>query len=359
MSEHATPSAPAAPPDLSESRFLRACRRQPVDAMPVWLMRQAGRYMSEYRALRERYGILDIIKAPELAREVTLQPLDAFDLDAAILFSDILLPLEVMGYDLAFVKGDGPVIGNPTRTLADVVRLKQPDLARDLGFTFEAIRLIREATDRRGIPLIGFAGAPFTLASYAVEGGGSKNRVLVKSLMWGQPETWHALMSQLADVTGHYLLMQAQAGAHALQVFDSWVGELSPDDYRRFVMPYTAQAIAIARGAGVPIIHFGTGTSSLLELMRDAGGDVIGVDWRTPLDVARQRLGDGVATQGNLDPVALFAPWESVRDQTRRILDSVRGQAGHIFNLGHGILPQTPVETVRRLVEFVHDDTRV
>jgi uroporphyrinogen decarboxylase len=342
---------------LTDSRLLRACRRQPVDAVPVWLMRQAGRYMAEYRALRERYSILEIIKTPELACEVTMQPLDAFDLDAAIIFADILPPLEGMGLELDFVRGEGPVIYNPVRTAADVERLRVPPPEEALAFTLEAIRLARRELDGRGIPLIGFSGAPFTLASYAVEGGSSKNRLHVKGMMMAAPDAWHGLMTKLSEVAGRYLLAQAQAGAQVLQVFDSWVGELSPDDYERHVLPYSRRTIEIAQGSGVPVIHFGTGTAGMLDLLRAAGGDVIGVDWRVRLDAARQRLGDGVALQGNLDPVALFAPWEALRERAARVLDQAAGQPGYIFNLGHGILPQTPVDNVRRLVDFVHEYT--
>jgi uroporphyrinogen decarboxylase len=341
-----------------ESRFLRACRRRPVDATPIWLMRQAGRYMAEYRALRERYSILEIIKTPELACKVTLQPIEAFDLDAAIIFADILPPLEPMGLELDFIKGEGPVIHNPVRSAADVERLRVTSPEESLHFTLEAIRLARRELDGRQIPLIGFSGAPFTLASYAVEGGSSRNRILVKRMMMSEPALWDALMTKLSEVAGRYLLAQAEAGAHVLQLFDSWAGELSPYDYERYVLPYSRRSIEIARQAGVPVIHFGTGTSAMLPLLRDAGGDVIGVDWRIDLAEARQRLGDGVAVQGNLDPVALFAEWEDVKNRAAHILDRMAGQPGHIFNLGHGILPQTPVDTVRRLVDFVHDYTR-
>jgi uroporphyrinogen decarboxylase len=342
---------------LSDSRFLRASRRQPTDATPVWLMRQAGRYMAEYRALRERYSILDIIHTPELACEVTLQPIQAFDLDAAIIFADILPPLAGMGLQLDFVKGEGPSIGNPVRTAADIDRLRVLPPEETLGFTLDAIRLARRELDGRGIPLIGFSGAPFTLASYAVEGGGSRNRIAVKSLMMNQPRLWDALMSKLSEVAGHYLLAQARAGAHVLQLFDSWVGEISPHEYATSVLPYSRRALDIARQSGVPIIHFGTNTGGMLPLIREAGGDVIGVDWRIDLADAWDILGDSVAVQGNLDPVALFADWDALRDRARHILDRVKGRPGHIFNLGHGILPETPVDNVRRLVDFVHEYT--
>ena len=343
---------------IQQSRFLRACRREATDATPIWLMRQAGRYMAEYRALREKHTILEIIKAPELACEVTMQPINAFDLDAAIIFADILPPLEGMGLQLDFVKGEGPMIYNPVRTAADVAALRVLPAEETLGFTLDAIKLARHELDSRGIPLIGFSGAPFTLASYATEGGGSRNRVHVKSMMMSEPALWHALMGKLAEVAGHYLLAQAQAGAQVLQLFDSWVGELSPYDYEHSVLPYSRRAIEIARQAGVPIIHFGTNTGGMLPLIQAAGGDVIGVDWRMELPQAWALLGDSVAVQGNLDPVALFADWEALQARARHILDSVRGRPGHIFNLGHGILPHTPVDNVRRLVDFVHEYSR-
>ncbi len=344
----------------SDMRFLAAAQRQPVDATPVWLMRQAGRYMVEYRTLRERYSILEMIKTPELACEVTMQPIQAFDLDAAIIFADILPPLEGMGLGLEFIKGEGPLIHNPVRSPADVEALRVLPPQEALPFTLEAIRLVRGELASRNIPLIGFSGAPFTLASYAIEGGGSKNHVRVKSLMMGEPAAWHQLMTKLSQVVGEYLLAQAEAGAQALQLFDSWVGQLSPADYREYVLPYSRRALEIAGAAGVPIIHFGTDTAGMLPLIRQAGGDVIGVDWRIDLADGWRLLGPDVAVQGNLDPVALFAPWPELRRRAQAVLDSARstGWHGHIFNLGHGILPQTPVDNVRRLVDFVHEYTQ-
>jgi uroporphyrinogen decarboxylase len=354
--------APPAPDRASApsaaGRFLRACRREATDATPVWLMRQAGRYMKEYRALRERHSILEIIKTPELACRVTLQPIDAFHLDAAIIFADILPPLEAMGLELEFVRGEGPVIHNPVRTAAHAHRLRVVPPEEALGFTLEAIRLVRRELDGRGIPLIGFSGAPFTLASYAVDGAGTRHRVAVKRMMMSEPEVWDCLMGKLSEVVGRYLLAQARAGAHALQLFDSWAGELSEYDYERHVLPYTRRALEIAAEAGVPLIHFATSTSGMLKRMREAGGDVIGVDWRVDLARAWDEIGSDVAVQGNLDPVALFADWEDLRARAARILDGVRGRRGHIFNLGHGILPRTPVDNVRRLVDFVHEYTR-
>ncbi|HEV2235390.1 MAG TPA: uroporphyrinogen decarboxylase [Ktedonobacterales bacterium] len=337
-----------------EGRFLRACRREPVDATPIWLMRQAGRYMPEYRALRERHSMLELIQTPELAAAVTLQPMDAFELDAAIIFADILPPLAAMGMELEFVEGTGPVLRDPLRSAADVARLRVPTIEEALGFTLAASRLARQALDLRHLPLIGFSGAPFTLAAYAVEGGGSREYLKVKGLMLREPETWHALMTKLATLVGEYLLAQANAGAQALQLFDSWVGQLAPDDYRQHVAPYTRQALTIAGQAGVPLIHFGTGTSGMLTDLRDAGGTVIGVDWRIDLDAAWQAVGPAVAIQGNLDPAVLLAPWEAIAPRVRRVLDQAGGRAGHIFNVGHGILPATPVDTVKRLVELAH-----
>lgn len=338
-----------------KSRMLRACYRQSTSATPIWLMRQAGRYMQEYQNLRRSYGILDIIKTPELACEVTMQPIKAFDLDAAIIFADILPPLEGMGLSLEFVKGEGPLIHNPVRTPDDVDRLRAPQPEESLAFTLDAIRLARRELESRDIPLIGFSGAPYTLASYAIEGGGSRNHRYAKGMMMGRPDVWRRLMEKLSQVVGEYLLAQARAGAQILQLFDSWVGILSPTDYHDFVMPYSRQAIEIASQANVPIIHFGTNTNGMLELIRDAGGDVIGVDWRIDLDIAWQRLGSGVAIQGNLDPLSLFAPWDELKHRARIVLDRAAGRPGHIFNLGHGILTQTPVDNVRRLVDFVHE----
>ena len=343
--------------NIQNSRFIRACKRKDVDATPIWLMRQAGRYMQEYRSLREKYSILEIIKTPELAREVTMQPINAFDLDAAIIFADILPPLEGMGLQLEFIKGKGPVIHNPVRSFGDVEKLLTPEPQEALSFTREAIKLTRQSLDPLGIPLIGFSGAPFTLASYAIEGGSSKNRIHLKSLMYSDHKAWDILMTKLAKVAGQYLLAQAQAGAHVLQLFDSWVGALSPNDYRKYVAPYSKQTLDIAKQANVPIIHFGTNTNGMLTDIRDTGGDVIGVDWRIDIDHARTILGNDVTIQGNLDPVALFAPWDELQKRAKDILDRMNGQNGYIFNLGHGILPNTPVDNVKRLVDFVHDYT--
>jgi uroporphyrinogen decarboxylase len=344
-------------PSLSNDRLLRACRREPVDCTPVWLMRQAGRYMAEYRRLRQKYSILEIIKTPELAAEVTMQPVNAFDLDAAIIFADILPPLEAMGLSLEFIRGEGPVIHNPLRIASDVVALHVPDPRESLTFTLEAIRLAQQELGGR-IPLIGFSGAPFTLASYAIEGGATRNFVLTKSLIYGQPQVWHQLMDKLAAMVGDYLKAQAEAGAHVLQLFDSWAGALSPNDYRRHVLPYSQRAIQMAQASGVPVIQFSTGTAGMLETVKEAGGDVIGVDWRVNLGDAWRRLGDDVAIQGNLDPVAVFAPVDDLERQVAEILAQVQGRPGHIFNLGHGILPGTPVDHVAALVDMVHELSR-
>jgi len=340
--------------EMMGSRFLCACRREPVDHTPVWFMRQAGRYMPEYRAIRARHSLLEICRQPELAAEVTLQPVRALGVDAAILFADILLPLIPMGLDLEFATGEGPVIHNPIRTPADVAALHPVEPRESLGHVLHAVRLIRRELDGI-VPLIGFAGAPFTLASYIIEGGASRNYVKVKRLMYGEPQTWRALMDKLARVVADYFVAQVEAGAQAVQLFDSWVGALSPDDYRQFVLPYSRLIFDALRETGVPTIHFGTGTATLLHRMKEAGGDVISLDWRTPLDWGWNVLGPEVAVQGNLDPVALFAPREELERRVRAILQQASGRPGHIFNLGHGILPETPVENVKAVVEMVHE----
>lgn len=337
---------------LRESIFMRACRREPTPYTPVWLMRQAGRYMREYREIRERTSFLDLCKTPELATEVTVTAAERLKVDAAIVFADILLILEPMGIDLEFARGEGPVIHNPVRVANDVARLHEVETVEALDFVFEAIRLTRRAL-RPGLPLIGFAGAPFTLASYIVEGGASRNYVHTKRLMYGDPGAWHALMSLISRALAKYLNAQTEAGAQAVQLFDSWVGCLSPDDYREYVLPHTRDVIR-AISPGTPVIHFGTGTASLLELMREAGGEVIGLDWRVRLDEAWQRLGD-IAVMGNLDPVQLFTSPDFIRSQAKRILDQAARRPGHIFNLGHGILPETPVENVIALVDAIHE----
>lgn len=337
-------------------RFLRACRKEPTDRTPVWFMRQAGRYMAEYRALREKHDILTLCRTPELAVQVTLQPIDALGVDAAILFSDLLLPLEPLGVPFHFAAGEGPVVDAPVRSAADVAKLRAFEPREAHAPVLEAIRLLRRALDGR-VPLIGFAGAPFTLASYAVEGGHSSHFTLTKRMMYEAPETWHRLAALLASVVADYLRAQVEAGAQALQVFDSWVGALDAADYREFVLPHVRALFDGVEDTGVPLIHFGTGTGHLLALQREAGGDVIGVDWRTPLDEGWQRIGHDRAVQGNLEPHALFAPLPRLLARVDDVLARAGRRAGHVFNLGHGILPGTPVEHVRAVVEHVHAQT--
>jgi uroporphyrinogen decarboxylase len=332
-------------------RFLRACRRQPVDHTPVWFMRQAGRYMPEYRALREKHSLLDLCKTPELAAEVTRQPL-GLGFDAAILFADILLPLEPMGAPFEFAKGEGPVVHEPIASRAQIDRLRVIDPVESLAYVMAAIRTLKRDLQ---VPLIGFAGGPFTLASYLIEGGKSANFAKTKKLMLGAPDAWNALLAKLAEVVRRYLRAQIEAGADAVQLFDSWVGDLAPADYVEYVQPHTRHVLADVAQAGVPVIHFGVGTGELLEPMRDAGGSVIGVDWCTPLDQAWARVGHDRAVQGNMDPCALLAPRQIALNHAQRVLDAAGGRAGHVFNLGHGILPETPVDTVRAVVDFVHE----
>jgi len=337
---------------VSDSRFLKACRREAVDRTPVWFMRQAGRYMAEYRALRERYSLLEICRTPDLATEVTLQPVRRVELDAAILFSDLLLPLEPMGLPFDFIKGEGPQIERPIDTPADIDRLRVFEPREALGHVLSAIRQIQ--VELRGrVPLIGFAGAPFTLASYAIEGGHSTTFAKTKALMYAHPEAWHRLCEKFASVVADYLRAQIEAGVDAVQVFDSWVGALGAADYREFALPHTRR-IFEAIGTLVPTIHFGTGTATILEELREAGGDVIGVDWRIPIDEAWIRIGADRAVQGNLDPTLLLGPPARMLQQTDNILARVAGRPGHIFNLGHGILPSTPVEHVQMLAQYVH-----
>jgi uroporphyrinogen decarboxylase len=335
------------------SRFLQACQRKPVDTTPVWFMRQAGRYMPEYRAIREKYSLLEICYQPELAAEVTLQPVRAFGVDAAILFADILLPAIPLGVGLEFVKGEGPVLQNPVRTLEDVRALKPVEAESDLGYVMEAIRILRR--ELKDTPLIGFCGAPFTVASYIIEGGSSREFLKTKTMMYSAPEALHALMEKLSVVFSDYLTAQIRAGAQAVQVFDSWVGALSPSDYETFVLPYSQKLLQAAQAMNVPVIHFGTNTTTLLPLMKRAGGDVIGLDWRIPLDDGWALLGDDVAVQGNLDPITLFAPLPELKARVHDVLRRANGRPGHIFNLGHGILQHTPVDNVKAVVEMVHE----
>jgi uroporphyrinogen decarboxylase len=337
---------------LVGSPFLAACRREAVPYTPIWLMRQAGRYMAEYREVRARLGFLELCKSPDAAAEVTVTAVQRLGVDAAIIFADILLVLEPLGVGLEFARGDGPVIHRPVRTAADVDAL--PEVSIDaLGYVYEAVRRAKAALPA-GLPLIGFAGAPFTLASYLIEGGSSRTYARTKTFMLADPGAWRALMERLAGIVTAYLNAQIAAGADAVQLFDSWVGCLAPDDYRAHVLPHV-RAITSAIHPGTPFIHFGTGTAGLLECMRAAGGDVIGFDWRVDLDAAWMRVGHDVAVQGNLDPVALLAPIPEIRARAAAILGQAAGRPGHVFNLGHGILPETPVDHVRALVDTVHE----
>jgi uroporphyrinogen decarboxylase len=338
---------------MKDFPFLKACRREPTEYTPVWLMRQAGRYMKEYRALRKRYSFLEMCKNPELAAKVTLQPIEKFKLDAAIIFSDILIPLEPMGVEFEFAKGEGPVFHHPLRQMKEVEKLRIIEPEEDTSFLMEAIRIVRKELEGK-TPLIGFSGAPFTLASYIIEGGHSKNYILTKSLMYQDRPTWDALMEKLSEMLIRYLNAQIRSGVQALQIFDSWVGCLSPHDYGEYVLPYSKKVIE-GIGESIPVIHFATSHSTLLELMKGAGGDVIGVDWRVDIGEAWGRIGYDVAIQGNLDPVVLLAPVDLIEKEVKRILDGVKGRPGHIFNLGHGILPNTPAENVAALVDMVHE----
>lgn len=333
--------------------FLAACRRETVPFTPVWLMRQAGRYMKDYRALREKHSFLEMCKAPDLATRITLMPIDQIGVDAAIIFADILLPLEGMGIDFGFSDEGGPAIHTPVRSEGDIQKLRIIDPDEDVPFLLEAIRQVRHELEGRA-PLIGFSGAPFTLASYLIEGGHSKSFVRTKALMYQNPGAWHALMEKLVSVVVRYVKSQIEAGAQAIQVFDTWVGWLGPTDYEAFVLPHS-QRVFQELNNQVSSIHFATGSSTLLSLMRQAGGDVIGVDWRIHLGEAWEKIGYDVGIQGNLDPTVLFAPPEKIRDAVRAILAAAQNRFGHIFNLGHGILPETPIDHVRLMVDAVHE----
>jgi uroporphyrinogen decarboxylase len=335
-------------------RLLRACRREPVDATPVWFMRQAGRYLPEYRQLRGDLDILEACRSPETAVEITLQPLRRMDVDAAILFSDIMVPLEAIGIGMRIQPGVGPVVDEPIRSSADIARLRPLEPETDVAAVIEAIRLLRKELR---VPLIGFAGAPFTLASYLIEGAPSRTHERTKALMFADPDTWGVLMAALGGVALAHLRAQAQAGAQALQIFDSWVGALAPEDYERFVLPTMRTLFDGLADLEVPAIHFGVGTGELLAHLRRAGGDVIGIDWRTPLDAGWERVGHGAGAQGNLDPAACLAPWDVVRERTLDVLARAGGRPGHIFNLGHGVLPATPPDTLARIVDLVHERT--
>ena len=333
-------------------RLLHACARRPVDATPVWLMRQAGRYLPEYRAIREKLSFVEMCMRPDVAAEVTLQPLRRFDLDAAIIFADILLPLEPMGIGFHFTPEDGPVIERPVRSAADLAGVHTIDAAADLQYVMDAIRLVRHELGER-VPLIGFSGAPFTLASYIVEGGHSRNYTHVKKLMYEDPATFGRLMSLISDVVVDYLLAQIAAGAQVVQLFDSWVGWLGPYDYEHLVLPYVRAVIDKVKGKGAPVIYFGNGASAMLDHVATAGSEVIGVDWRIDIDRAWDQLGD-VAVQGNLDPITLLGPPAAIEERVADIIDRVGGRPGHIFNLGHGLVPQTPPDNVKYVIDAVH-----
>jgi uroporphyrinogen decarboxylase len=340
-----------------ESRFVKACRAQPVDRTPVWFMRQAGRYMPEYRAVRKQYSLIEICKKPEIAAEVTITAAEALGVDAAIIFADLLLPLEVMGLPFHFASGEGPVIERPVREAKDVAALRT-DRAAELGYVSEAIRLVCKHFGKR-LPVIGFCGAPFTLASYMIEGGSSRNYLHSKKMMYSSPAAWDELLGKLVAVTSQYAAEQVRAGADVIQIFDSWVGCLSVEDYRRYVIHRTMELVSALQKTGTPIIYFGTETTALLASMKETGAEVIGLDWRVPLDEGWRSLGNRGAVQGNLDPVLLFADWKQLKSRAEDILRQAGGRPGHIFNLGHGILPETPVENVKALVRFVQEQSQV
>ena len=336
----------------TNSPFIRACRLEPVPYTPVWFMRQAGRSLPEYKRLREGIAMLDSCTRPELVTEITLQPLRRYDVDAAILFSDIVVPLRAVGVDVDIKPGVGPVVASPIRTMSDISRLRDltPD---DVPYITESVKAL--TGELGGKPLIGFAGGPFTLASYLIEGGPSKNHDRTKALMYGNPELWHALMGRLAAIATAFLRIQVEAGASAVQLFDSWVGVVSAEDYRHAILPHTRRIFAALAESGVPRIHFGVGTGELLGLLGEAGADVVGVDWRIPVDEGARRVGPGRAIQGNLDPSVLLAPWDVIEPRARAILDRARAVPGHIFNLGHGVLPETNPDMLARLVDLVHE----
>lgn len=335
---------------------MKACRKEQTDCTPVWFMRQAGRYMKEYKVIRAKYSLLEMFKSPDLAAEITLQPVKAFPIDAAIIFADILLPLEGMGVGVDFPQSGGIAIHNPVRSDADIEALRVPDPEESLGYVLKALRMVRSEIDGT-VPLIGFAGAPFTLASYAIEGGSSSTYIAAKNFMYRNPDGWRRLMAKLSGTILAFLRAQIRAGAQAVQIFDSWVGCLSPADYREYVSPFMHDIFLALKEDDIPSIHFGTATAGLLPLMAEAGGDIVGVDWRIPLERAWESIKTGAGVQGNLDPVALMAPTDLLKRRAAEILDAVDHRPGHIFNLGHGILPETPEDSVRILAEFVHEYT--
>jgi uroporphyrinogen decarboxylase len=335
------------------SRFLDACRRRPTDVRPVWFMRQAGRYMKQYRDIRAKHSILDICKRPDLAAAVTLQPVEVLDVDAAIIFADLLLPVEPMGLKLDFISGEGPSIDNPVRTSHDVDTLSISN-TDELSYVGESIQMVVRALSGR-VPVVGFVGAPFTLASYMIEGGPSRTFLRTKQMMYRDEVLWRRLMGKIVDVLGPFALMQVGAGARAIQVFDSWVGALGPDDYVRYVAPYSRALIERIRSASVPVIHFGTGAAGFFKELHAAGGDVMGVDWRINIDQAWMDISYRSAVQGNLDPAVLFAPLPELKARVHELLKRTGTRPGHIFNLGHGILPETPVDHVKAVVQMVRE----
>ncbi len=344
-------------PHTGVARFLDACHHRQPDATPVWFMRQAGRCLSRYRELRKSYDILTMAKTPELCAQVTLMPVEELGVDGAVLYADIMLPLEGMGVSLEIEPDVGPIIHNPIRATRDVEALRIIDARESTPFVMEAIRLVRHELEGKQA-IIGFSGAPFTLACYLIEGRPSRDYGMAKSLMYGQPETWHALMNKLTEVVSRYLVAQIQAGVDVVQLFDSWVGALGPSAYKRFVQPYSKRIFEAVKQTGTPSIHFGTGTASLLELMAEAGGDVISIDWRVDLDSAWARIGYDRGIQGNLDPALLLTPWNVIEEGMHDVLRRAGNHAGHIFNLGHGVLAPTPPEVLRQLVDAVHETTQ-
>lgn len=339
---------------MKNDRFLRACRRQPVDRTPVWFMRQAGRYQAEYRAIRQKHSLLEICYQPELAARVTLLPVEQLGVDAAILFSDIMVPLAGMGVAFDIVESVGPVVEHPIRSAGQVQALTPLEPEESVPYVMAAIRILSRELK---VPLIGFSGAPFTLASYLIEGRGSRTFTRTKQMMYAEPAVWHQLMERLTDGMSRYLAAQAAAGADALQIFDSWVGALDEADYREFVLPHMHRLFTRLQGLGVPLIHFGVGTGHLLHCLAEAGGDVIGIDWKTPLDQGWRRVGHGRGVQGNLEPTVLLGPWDRVAARVREVLRRAEGRNGHIFNLGHGVLPETSPDALRRVVELVHAES--
>lgn len=339
---------------LEDSAFVRACRGRDVPHTPVWFMRQAGRSLPEYRKIREGIAMLDSCRRPDLVTEITLQPVRRHQVDAAVLYSDIVVPLAAAGIDLDIVPGTGPVVAEPIRAAADLARLR-PITADDVSYVDASVRML--VGELGATPLIGFSGAPFTLASYLIEGGPSRTYLKTKAMMYGAPELWDALLDRLADIALSFLRTQIAAGVSAVQLFDSWAGALSEADYRRYVMPHSAKVLGGLADAGVPRIHFGVGTSVLLRAMGEAGADVVGVDWRTPLDEAMLHVGPGKALQGNLDPAILFAGWDIVAREARRVLDQGRAVPGHVFNLGHGVMPETDPDVLTRLTALVHEES--